>query len=477
MKNVQYNNIMEIKFRKKREEVREPVSEDYISVGLDIGTTKVVVFVGKRVQNSDKVEILGQGETISVGVQRGQVINIAQTVTAIAHAIKQACAVTHLVIEDVVVGIAGQHINSFHSKQEIKRKNPDNLVSAEDVRQLIDEVFMVNVRPGTKIIDAIPQEFFVDEYHDLVDPIGVTGTQLGSDFNIITGSDQHIRNVIRCVKQCDLKMDGLILEPLASAAVVLDAREKESGVALVDIGGGTTDLAIFHNGILRHTAVIPIGGDVITDDIKNVFKGIVKEDAERIKKEYGTCVKDTSKEMVLAVSGIKGRPAVEIKRSELTDVILARLDEIIARIMEEIRNSGYAQKLGCGIVLTGGGSLLQNIKPYMEFQTGMCVRIGLPEEGIVFNEDTKHKYNNPIYSTALGLMLMGVERNDIRPMDDEQETPAVTQRETSVPEQEPKQRGKDGSGSYTWNKVKEVFANFFIPDEGADDDDEGEPFR
>ena len=467
--------------RKKQKEIKSnvPSNEGYISVGLDIGTTKVVVFVGRRIPHSDKVEILGQGETISVGVQRGQVINIAKTVTAISHAIKQACATSHLVIDAVVVGIAGQHINSFHSKQEIKRRNPDNLVSAEDVRQLIDEVFMVAVPPGSKIIDAIPQEFFVDDCQDLVDPVGVTGTQLGSDFNIITGSEQHIRNVIHCVQQCDLHMEGLILEPLASAAVALDDREKESGVVLVDIGGGTTDLAIFHNGILRHTAVIPIGGDVITDDIKNVFKGIVKEDAERIKKEYGTCVPDTSKDVILAVNGIKGRPAVEIRQSELAEVIVARLDEIMARIMEEVQASGYADKLGCGMVLTGGGSLLKQIKPYAEYRTGMTVRIGLPEEGIVFNEDTKHKYNSPIYSTALGLMLMGVLQNDIHPVEMDEmivEGDAIgTGDRKDYPTPEPT---GPTPVRIIWEKMKTVVGGFFIPDSGSDEEyDEDDELR
>ena len=474
--------MMGKKKRKNESPVAEPESEGYISVGLDIGTTKVVAFVGRRMENSDKVEILGQGETISVGVQRGQVINIAKTVTAISHAIKQACVASHLVIDAVVVGIAGQHISSFHSKQEIKRKNPDNLVTEDDVRQLIDEVFMLNVRPGNRIIDAIPQEFFVDEYEGLVDPVGVIGTQLGSEFNIITGSEQHIRNVIRCVQQCDLTMDGLILEPLASAAVVLDEREKESGVVLVDIGGGTTDLAIFHNGILRHTAVIPIGGDVITDDIKNVFQGIVKEDAERVKKEYGSCVPDTSKDVILAVQGIKGRPAVEIRQSQLAEVIVARLDEILDRIMEEIRRSGYADRLGCGIVLTGGGSLLKDIKVHTQYRLGMTVRIGLPEEGIAFREELKQVYNSPIYSTALGLMKMGVERNDMREIgSDVPERPDIPNPNNGsgpAPVDPDDNRGP-GFVRYIWTKGKELVGGLFIPDEENDytDDEDDKDYR
>ncbi len=455
--------------RRKENPVVEKESAGNIAVGLDIGTTKVVAFVGQRNEKTGKVEILGQGETISVGVQRGQVINITKTVTAITHAIKHACATSHVAIDTVVAGIAGQHITCFHSKEEIKRKNPDNVVSAEDVKQLIDEVFLLNVRPGNRIIDAIPQEFFVDEYQGLADPIGVTGTQLGSVFNVITGSEQHIRNVVRCVQQCDLKMDGLVLEPLASAAVVLDEREKESGVVLVDIGGGTTDLAVFYNGILRHTAVIPIGGDVITDDIKNVFKGIVKEDAERTKKEYGTCVPDTSKDVVLAIQGIKGRPAVEIRQSQLAEVIAARMDEILHRVMADIEESGYADKLGCGMVLTGGGSLLKDIQAHAEYVTGMMVRIGRPEEGIVFNEDTKQKYNSPIYSTALGLMLMGVERGDASTAD------APANANELLPEEKPVTDVESGRSDYVWKKAKNFIESLLIPDKGQDEEyDENE---
>ncbi|MBO7465927.1 MAG: cell division protein FtsA [Bacteroidales bacterium] len=481
---------MKIRRNKKvsENEVQEPAG--YISVGLDIGTTKVVAFVGKRRENSDKVEILGQGETISVGVQRGQVINIAKTVTAINHAIKHACASSHLVLDEVMVGIAGQHISSFHSKQEIKRKFPDDLVTAEDVKQLIDEVFRVNVRPGNQIIDAIPQEFYVDDNRDLVDPVGVVGTQLGSEFNIITGSEQHIRNVVRCVQQCDLNMNGLILEPLASAAVVLDEREKESGVALVDIGGGTTDLAIFYNGILRHTAVIPIGGDVITDDIKSIFQGIVKEDAERVKKEYGSCFSDKSKDVILAIQGIKGRPAVEIPKSKLAEVIIARMDDIIERIMEEIGKSGYANRLGCGIVLTGGGSLLDGIGTYTGFKTGMSVRIGLPEEGIVFDDDAPQKYKSPIYSTALGLMLIGVQRNDSQVDADPvaEPTPKPNGKRRAEPKPDPVGTddglnddggGRNGFIDHIWKKCMELIGSLITPpDEGDDVDfDENEDYR
>lgn len=264
-------------FKRKKEKESVVIEKTQkIAVGLDIGTTKVAACVGRR-NKEGKIELLGYGEYLSLGVQRGQVINIIQTVEAINHSIKQAKISSGVAIDTVVVGIAGQHISSFHMEGEIKRRDADTEVTKEDVKILIEDMFKLTVKPGVQIIDAIPQEFFVDDYSDLKNPIGVLGTQLGSVFNIITGNAQHIKNIARCVQKCNLKMEGLVLEPIASSEVVLDPKEKESGVALVDIGGGTTDIVVYYNGILRHSAVIPIGGDVITDDIKNVFKGLIKK--------------------------------------------------------------------------------------------------------------------------------------------------------------------------------------------------------
>ncbi|MDR0368626.1 MAG: cell division protein FtsA, partial [Bacteroidales bacterium] len=291
-----------------------------IGVGLDIGTTKVVAFVGQR-NEEGKIEILGFGKHVSLGVQRGQVINIDKTAEAIRQAISQAENSADIDIDTVMVGIAGQHIDNAQILGEIKRRNPESEITKEDVRMLIDDMFKVAVDPGKQIIDVIPQEYTVDNITGLDDPVGVLGTQLSSVFNIITGNAQHIKNIARCVKRRNLEMDGLILEPIASSEVVLDQKEKEAGVALVDIGGGTTDIAIFINGILRHTAVIPIAGDVITDDIKVVFKGIVKDEAEILKIKHGSCIPNHAKaNHVISIPGIKGRPATEVPVITLAEV-------------------------------------------------------------------------------------------------------------------------------------------------------------
>jgi cell division protein FtsA len=457
-------------FRRKKEKAPAVVEKtDKIAVGLDIGTTKIAVCVGQR-NKEGNIELMGSGEHISLGVQRGQVINIVKTVEAIKYAIKQAVASSGVTIDTVVGGIAGQHINSFHAEGEIKRRDADSEVTKEDVKMLVEDMFKISVKPGVQIIDAIPQEFFVDDYNDLKDPIGVLGTQLGSVFNIITGNSQHIKNIARCIQKCNLKMEGLVLEPIASAEVVLDEKEKESGVALVDIGGGTTDIAVFYNGILRHSAVIPIGGDVITEDIKTVFKGIIKENAEAIKLKYGSCIADKSKpDHIISVPGIKGRPAINIQQVQLAEVIAARVNEIIERIMFEIRNSDYVKKLGCGLVLTGGGALLNNIKEFTEFKTGMSVRIGNPEEKIVHKQDSK--INNPIYSTALGLMVMGIEKDeaDIIKTFEEEESPK--QKDKSEPVEKSKSIGSTTRYG-TWDKVRGLIDSLLEDVDEKDDDDD-----
>ena len=446
-------------------------NEPKIGVGLDIGTTKVAAFVGQR-NEEGKIEVLGYGEHVSLGVQRGQVINIDKTTEAIHHAIAQAENNANIDIDTVMVGIAGQHINNAQVLGEIKRRNPDTEITKEDVRILIEDMFKVAVDPGKQIIDVIPQEYTVDTNTGLDDPVGVLGTQLSSVFNIITGNAQHIKNIARCVKRCDLEMDGLILEPIASAEVVLDSREKETGVALVDIGGGTTDIAIFINGILRHTAVIPIAGDVITDDIKSVFKGIVKEAAEILKTKHGSCLTDHGKaNHVISIPGIKGRPATEVPVTVLAEVIACRTKEILERISAEIDSANCRNKLGCGLVLTGGGAQLNGIKEYAEYVTGLSVRIGNPEEKIVATE--KSEFIHPKYATGLGLMIMGIEKGeDLQALKEERGQNDVSTNKKTSQKAQPASVSKkeEQSEKYyrPWEKLKDTLSLLINDD---DDDD------
>ena len=438
-----------------------------IAVGLDIGTTKVAAFAGRR-DADGKIHILGHGKYVSLGVQRGQVINVIKTADAIQQAIRQAEDRAEINIDTVMVGIAGQHICNKQVMGEIKLRNSESEITDQDVCMLIDDMFKVVVNPGEQIIDAIPQEYTVDGVGGLENPVGVIGTQLSSVFNIITGNSQHIRNIARCVKHCRLNMDSLVLEPIASAEVVLDDREKEAGVALVDIGGGTTDVAVFVNGILRHTAVIPIAGDVITDDIKAVFKGIVKTDAETLKHTHGTCVPNPGNENhIISIPGIKDRPPIEISEVELAEVIAARMKDIIDRVMEELRSINCINKLGCGLVLTGGGAKLKHLKEFTQYHTALSVRIGKPEEKIVIKD---LEINNPMYATALGLLVMGIEKDeDLHPVEKivpKQVPEKVKEKDTSKQEIETEKKRYR-----PWAKIGEMLGRFFIEDNGDDDDD------
>jgi cell division protein FtsA len=460
--------MLELNFKKSKRRRLEETEEAKIAVGLDIGTTKVVAFVGQRNEDG-KIEVLGYGKHVSLGVQRGQVINIDKTANAIRHAIVQAENKANIDIDTVMVGIAGQHINNTQISGEIKRRNSDSEITKEDVRILIDDMFKVAVNPGSQIIDVIPQEYTVDNITGLDDPIGVLGTQLSSIFNVVTGNSQHIKNIIRCVKRCRLEMDGLVVEPIASAEVVLDKREKETGVALVDIGGGTTDIAVFINGILRHTAVIPIGGDVVTDDIKAVFKGIVKEEAETLKIKHGSCIPNKGNDNhVISIPGIKGRPATEIPVVDLAEVIAARTKEIVQRISDELKNVNCFNKLGCGIVLTGGGAQLRDIKEFTEFHTGLSVRIGSPEEKIAIGKDSE--CNHPMYATGLGLMILGIEKGeDLHAIREERNEKTAASKKTTKQPRKTVERNGERDKYRPWEKIKEVLYSL-ISDDDMDDD-------
>jgi cell division protein FtsA len=441
-----------------------------IAVGLDIGTTKVVAFAGQR-DPDGKIRVLGYGKHSSLGVQRGQVINVIKTADAILHAIRQTEDRAGIDIDTVMVGIAGQHIRNQQQMGEIKIRNSESEITRQDVRLLIDDMFKIVVAPGEQIIDAIHQEYTVDGISGLDDPVGVVGSQLSSVFNIITGNSQHIRNIARCVKRCRLEMDGLMLEPIASAEVVLDHKEKESGVALVDIGGGTTDVAVFVNGILRHTAVIPIAGDVITDDIKSVFKGIVKDDAETLKLTHGTCVPNRGNENhIISIPGIKDRPPIEISEVALAEVIAARMKEIIDRVMEELRSVNCLNKLGCGLVLTGGGAKLKHIKEFTEYHTALSVRVGNPEEKMIIEKEAD--WYHPMYATGLGLLVMGIEKDeDLHPAIPKTSSKSVEEKvgKTKKVQNTEKEEDTERERYRPWLRMQEMLTGILVDEDGEDD--------
>ena len=385
--------------------------EKNISVGLDIGTTKIVAMVGSR-NEFKKLEILGIGKSQSLGVHRGVVNNITQTIESIKYAIEEARVESgkqH--IKEVVVGIAGQHIRSLQHSDYITRENPDKVIDNNDIDELINQVYKLVMLPGEEIIHVLPQDFKVDGQSEIKEPIGMYGSRLEANFHIVVGQVSSIRNIGRCIKSAGLEMGDITLEPLASADAVLSDEEKEAGIALIDIGGGTTDVAIFKDGIIRHTAVIPFGGNVITEDIKEGCS-IMGNQAEQLKVKFGSAWPGENKETeIVAIPGLLGRDPKEISLKTLSKIINARVVEIIEQVYLEIKNYGHEEakkKLIGGIVLTGGGSQLKHLKQLVEYVTGMDTRVGFPGEHLA--GDTNN--SNPIFSTAVGLVMKAIENNN-----------------------------------------------------------------
>ena len=385
--------------------------EKNISVGLDIGTTKIVAMVGSR-NEFKKLEILGIGKSQSLGVHRGVVNNITQTIESIKYAIEEARVESgkqH--IKEVVVGIAGQHIRSLQHSDYITRENPDKVIDNNDIDELINQVYKLVMLPGEEIIHVLPQDFKVDGQSEIKEPIGMYGSRLEANFHIVVGQVSSIRNIGRCIKSAGLEMGDNTLEPLASADAVLSDEEKEAGIALIDIGGGTTDVAIFKDGIIRHTAVIPFGGNVITEDIKEGCS-IMGNQAEQLKIKFGSAWPGENKETeIVAIPGLLGRDPKEISLKTLSKIINARVVEIIEQVYLEIKNYGHEEakkKLIGGIVLTGGGSQLKHLKQLVEYVTGMDTRVGFPGEHLA--GDTNN--SNPIFSTAVGLVMKAIENNN-----------------------------------------------------------------
>ena len=370
-------------------------------VGLDIGTTKICAIVGRRDQYG-KVKILGRGHSESLGVMRGVVSNIEKTVQAIKLAVQEADLKSGVIIKDVHVGIAGQHIKSHQSRGMRTRYNLEDEISQIDIDAIVLDMHKTAMAPGEEIVDKEPH---------IKDPIGMSGNILEANCHIITGLVTAVNNIQKCVTKAGLSPVDLILEPLASAEAVLTEEEKEAGVVLVDIGGGTTDIAIFQDGIIRHTAVIPFGGNVITDDIKEGCV-IIRSQAELLKIKFGAALaSQTSDNEIVSIPGLKGREPKEISVKNLASIIQARMEEIIEHVHYEIRNSGFEKKLIAGMVITGGGAQLKHVQQLFELTTGIDARIGYPNEHLSAGND---EIKSPMFATAVGLVIIGlneVERN------------------------------------------------------------------
>lgn len=385
-----------------------------VVVGLDIGTTKIACFVGTRNEHG-KIEITAMGQAESLGVARGIVENIEKTIQSIKTAVERTQASIandfDLIIRSAYVGVAGQHIKSMQHRGMLTRTNIENEVSQSDLDALEEDMYRMLMPPGEQIIKVIPKQYIIDNQQGIKEPIGHPGVRLEANFHIITGNVGACTNIMRCVTRADLEVKDLILEPIASAEAVLSLEEKEAGVVLVDIGGGTTDIAIFHDGIIQHTAIIPFGGNSITDDIKEGCM-IMRNQAERLKTKFGSALPSESQENeIVCIPGLRGREPKEISVRNLASIINARMTEIIELVDYEIINSGLKKKLIGGIVVTGGGAQMKHVKQLFEFVTGLDTRIGYPTEHLA-NTNELDKLASPIYSTGIGLVLTGFLDHD-----------------------------------------------------------------
>ncbi|MCC9063313.1 MULTISPECIES: cell division protein FtsA [Flavobacterium] len=442
------------------------MEKDNIAVGLDIGTTKIVAMIGKK-NEYGKLEILGIGKSKSLGVARGVVNNITQTIQSIQQAILEAENNSGYKIKDVVVGIAGQHIRSIQHTDYISRNNPEEVIGEKDIQLLIDQVNKLAMLPGEEIIHVLPQEFKIDGQSEIKEPIGMYGGRLESSFHVVVGQASSIRNVGRCIQSSGIELSGLTLEPLASADAVLSQEEKEAGVALIDIGGGTTDLAIFKDGIIRHTAVIPFGGNVITDDIKEGCS-IIEKQAELLKIKFGSAWPGENKDNeIVSIPGLRGREPKEISLKNLSKIIHARVVEIVEQVFAEIKAYGHEdprKKLIAGIVLTGGGAQLKHIKQLVEYITGMDTRIGYPNEHLAGN--SSEEISSPLFATAVGLVMNSIENSTqsaVR-MEIVNEQPKVVYRNVPPQVQQPVQQRYEVEENYverveTIEESREVRSN------------------
>ena len=350
------------------------------------------------------------GKAVSEGVVRGMVSNIDKTVEAIKKAIRQAEEQSGINIGVVNVGIAGQHIKSLLHNGSITRQVTDHEITTEDVNRLTNDMYRLVTPPGSEIIHVMPQEYKVDYEEGIVDPVGMSGVRLEGNFHIITAQSNAISNINKCVMRAGLSVENLILEPLASCMSVLSDEEKEAGVVLVDIGGGTTDLAIFKDNIIRHTAVLPFGGNIITSDIKQGCM-VMQNQAEQLKVKFGKAIAvEASENEIVSIPGLRDRTPKEISLKNLAYIIEARMEEIVELIYAEIVRSGFSNSLAAGIVVTGGGSQLQNLVQLVEYITGMDTRIGYPNEHL--GKSKIDAVKSPMYATSVGLVLAGYQSID-----------------------------------------------------------------
>lgn len=378
-----------------------PKSE--LIVGLDIGTTKISVVVGE-INEHGNINIVGVGNSPSTGLRKGVVVNIEQTVQSIRQAIEEAEAMVGCTIGSVYAGIAGSHIKGTNSHGVIAIKG--NEVNQKDVERVLDAAKAVAIPMDREVIHILPQEYIVDDQHGIIEPLGMSGVRLEVNVHIVTGSVTSAQNILRSCQKSDLDVTDIVLEALASSKAILTDEEREIGVAIVDIGGGTSDIAIFADNAIKYTGAVPLGGQNLTNDIAFGLRTPISA-AEKIKIKYGCCLGEmVSADETIEVPSVGGRPSRQVARQVLAAICEPRMEEILFHINQELERSGYKRKIGAGVVLTGGGALIEGAQELAEQIFGLPTRIGSPQNlGGGFTE----MVNNPKYATAVGLLFYGAE--------------------------------------------------------------------
>jgi len=435
-----------------------------ILAAIDIGTTKIVTIVG-RLNENGKLEIIGMCKTPSKGVKRGVVLNIEEAVGAIRYTVDEVQKQVGFTIKEAYVGIAGQHIKSLRNRGYILRDSYEEEITKSDTDRLLAEMYKISIQPGEEIIHVLPQNYLVDSEAGVKNPIGMFGKRLEGNYHIVIGQTTSARTIERCVNRVGIQVKQMILEPLASSAAVLTEEEVEAGVALVDIGGGTTDVAVYYDDIIKHTAVIPFGGNVISKDVMEGCS-ILNKHAELLKIQYGSALGDLAEEgKVVAVPGISGREPKEVSIKSLAYIIQSRMEEIIDAVIYQLEESDCMEKLTAGIVLTGGGSLMRHLPQLVKYRTGLDVRIGKPDVQLLGNNDLK-EVNHPMYSTSVGLLLKGFENAIPEPIAEpvsKELIPEFVEEKEETEVKEPRAPKKIGGFI---ESIKNTFDGFF--DDGTD---------
>jgi len=381
--------------------------KERVVVGLDVGTTKVVALVGNVAD--EMIEIIGMGKAESHGLEKGVVVDIGRTISSIRKAIEEAENMADVKVSSVYVGIAGKHINSINNSGTVSINRPDRIITDDDIHRVVETAQAIQLPPASEMIHVIPRQYIVDGQDGITDPVGMTGTRLEVDVHIVTGAITAVHNLVRCVKTLDVGIEQIVLEPIASALAVLSSAEKELGVILLDIGGGTTDISVFRGGDIWFSKVIPIAGEHITNDITVGLQTPIEE-AELIKKQAGTALVDSvGEDEKIEVATIGGDEKKTVSKKKLAKIIEPRVEELLDLAMQEVEDAGYRDLVPAGLVLTGGTSLLDGIAEFAHQRYGIPVRRGKIPQGIHGLRDI---VESPIYATSIGLLRYAVETKD-----------------------------------------------------------------